>query len=527
MDSGVVFTKDWVVSLMLDVCNYNPSLDLSSFKILEPSCGEGAFLIPIVQRLCDSLDSYNRNPSIILNSISAFELDPLKVDLTRSKVHQLLIRNGFSDSDSTILVNNWIRVGDFLLSDLHCSFDIVIGNPPYIKSSNIPRDVRSKYVSLLETMTMGTDIFIGFIEKGLKLLKNNGKLCYICADRWMQNAYGRKLRRYILNNHSIDLICRLHEVDAFEKKVDAYPAIVLINNSDVDTLYINCSPSFDADGASNLLFNIQSNTIKDDSSFRMNYTKITDHSGGPWLLADLETTRMISTLNSKYPSLEETGVSIGIGVATGRDEVFITDDLNLAEYDRLMPILCNKDIINKTVPCDPLHWLVNPWNTDGTLVDLDLFPQLKQYFKLNYEKLTSRHIAKKNMNQWYRTIDKVSVDLQKSQKLLFSDLSAHSDPIFDYGQYYPHHNLYWCTSDTWNLKVLGGFLLSSQIESIIEAYGVKMRGETMRFQAQYLRKIHLPSPDAIDKNDQKVLEKAFLNRDRQLATEIVSNVIGV
>ena len=170
--------------------------------------------------------------------------------------------------------------------------------------------------------------------------------------------------------------------------------------------------------------------------------------------------------------------------------------------------------------------MINPWNSEGNLVNLDSYPKLSEYYQTNFDALSSRHIVKKNSSQWYRTIDKIYADLQTRPKLLFSDLSSRSDPIYDHGRFYPHHNLYWCTSDSWNLEALGGFFLSSQVESIIDAYGVKMRGKTMRFQAQYLRMIHLPYPDRIDEGNLNELKRAFLNRNRDMASEIVSYIIS-
>ena len=71
-------------------------------------------------------------------------------------------------------------------------------------------------------------------------------------------------------------------------------------------------------------------------------------------------------------------------------------------------------------------------------------------------------------------------------------------PVLDTGGFYPHHNLYYVVSDKWDLEVLGGLLLSDIANLFVGAYCVKMRGGTYRFQAQYLRKIRVPAPDAVD-----------------------------
>jgi hypothetical protein len=95
-------------------------------------------------------------------------------------------------------------------------------------------------------------------------------------------------------------------------------------------------------------------------------------------------------------------------------------------------------------------------------------------------------------------------------------LQAH--PVLDRGMTYPHHNLYYVTSDTWDLEVLGGLLLSKIAEMFVASYCVKMRGGTLRFQAQYLRRIRVPEPKAIPPSVAERLRKAFRARDREGAT---------
>jgi hypothetical protein len=54
---GVIYTKPWVVDLILDLVGYRPNVDLASLVAIEPAAGEGAFLMPMVRRLLASLKS--------------------------------------------------------------------------------------------------------------------------------------------------------------------------------------------------------------------------------------------------------------------------------------------------------------------------------------------------------------------------------------------------------------------------------------------------------------------------------------
>ena len=156
----------------------------------------------------------------------------------------------------------------------------------------------------------------------------------------------------------------------------------------------------------------------------------------------------------------------------------------------------------------------------GPLAELDRYPKFRRYLESHQDELEERHIAKKATKNWYRTIDKVNARLTPIPKLLFPDMKMVAHPVLDAGGLYPHHNLYFVVSEKWDLEVLGGLLMSKVAEAFISAYCVKMRGGTLRFQAQYLRRIRLPAPDELDGGGPGVglLREAFRNRDARTAT---------
>ena len=91
-------------------------------------------------------------------------------------------------------------------------------------------------------------------------------------------------------------------------------------------------------------------------------------------------------------------------------------------------------------------------------------------------------------------------------------------PALDLGKTYPQHNLYWITSETWDLRVLGALLMSAVGEFFIHCYGVRMRGGYLRFQAQYLRRIRVPDPQCLSPALVQTLRHAFETQNFELAT---------
>ena len=70
-DYGEVFTRRWVVDLILDLVGYTPDEDLGAQTLVEPSCGTGAFLVPVVDRLIESSARPRPRPASIGPAASA------------------------------------------------------------------------------------------------------------------------------------------------------------------------------------------------------------------------------------------------------------------------------------------------------------------------------------------------------------------------------------------------------------------------------------------------------------------------
>ncbi|HEV2636274.1 MAG TPA: Eco57I restriction-modification methylase domain-containing protein [Actinocrinis sp.] len=229
---GEVFTQRWVVDLILDQCGYRPDTDLTLLTVVEPAVGTGAFLGPALERLLAARSTFKPEQpwEDIGTCLSAFDLQPDHADTCRALAVRLLTDAGCPPLTAEKLAKGWINQGDFLLDDLgDPQADIVIGNPPYIRIEELAPDLLAAYRAACPTMTGRADIFIGFYERGLEAFKPGGRLAFICADRWMRNQYGHRLREKILSGgYAVDNCIVMHDVDAFAEDVAAYPAITVL-----------------------------------------------------------------------------------------------------------------------------------------------------------------------------------------------------------------------------------------------------------------------------------------------------------
>ena len=113
---GVVYTKRWVVDLLLDLVGYRAERNLVEAVAVEPAAGDGAFLGPIVERLAESCERLGRPISDSADSLIAYELDDASAVRARDLAAGTLVRHGVSRSEANRLAARWVRTGDYLFS---------------------------------------------------------------------------------------------------------------------------------------------------------------------------------------------------------------------------------------------------------------------------------------------------------------------------------------------------------------------------------------------------------------------------
>jgi hypothetical protein len=530
-DYGEVFTRRWVVELILDLVGYTAEQDLGARVLVEPSCGTGAFLIPVVDRLIASCRQHGRELDSIGGCIRAFDLLDANAQRARKAAALRLENAGVEQATAEDITAAWVTTGDFLLAEHEpASADHVVGNPPYIRLENVRPDVMAEYRRRCVTMRGRSDIYVGFIELGLDLLAPEGTLGFICADRWMRNQYGADLRAFVSDSYAVDTVLTMHDADAFEDEVSAYPAVIVIRNGQQQRAVVaDASAEFGVEDAGRLSRWVKRPRERTLSTSAVEASQVDGWFGGGdlWPSGSPAQLALIAQLESNFPPLHDSGTAtrVGIGVATGCDDVYITHDASSVESDRLLPLLQASDITDGA-PRWSGTFLINPWNGRG-LVNLDEHPLLASYLGAHESRLRARHVARTKPGQWYRTIDRVHDGLLERPKLLLPDIKAASHPVLDEGGYYPHHNLYFVVSEQWDLEVLGALLLSDVANLFVGAYCVRMRGGCYRFQAQYIRRIRVPAPASIPKAARRELATAFRQRDREGASCVAAALYGI
>jgi hypothetical protein len=525
-ERGAIFTRREVVDFILDLTGYTADKPLYEYRVLEPSFGDGDFLLPVVERLLAACKGVPSRVAMagLGSAIRAVELHHNSFEATTSKVHGLLTAHNIADEEAKRLCEAWLTRDDFLLAPLEGGFTHVVGNPPYVRQELIPQTLIDEYRRRYSTIFDRADIYIPFIERSLLLLAPNGALGFICADRWMKNRYGGPLRELIAKNFHLRAYVDMVDTNAFHSDVIAYPAIFIIGNERGKVTRLAYRPPIEGGHLSSLAHDM---TAKKSVSSFVKEVGIAAHGSEPWLLEEPDQLALVRRLEQRFPSLAEAGCKVGIGVATGADKAFIgkLDELDV-EPDRKLPLVMTRDILTGTV-----NWrgygVINPFADGGGLVPLERYPLLKRYLEARREEIAKRHVAQKAPANWYRTIDRIYPDILKKPKLLIPDIKGEAHVVYDEGHYYPHHNLYYITSETWDLHALQAVLLSGIARLFISTYSTKMRGGYLRFQAQYLRRIRVPYWDDIPTQLRKRLANAGHQADLSACDAAVTELYGL
>jgi len=240
--------------------------EIESLKILDPACGSGSFLIKAFDVLdkelkelrssSTSTEHAHRKYRILINNLYGVDLDEQAIEITRLN----LLLKAIEPGHRLPLLSENIKVGNSLISgtekelkkyfdrnwkkkkalnweeefpktfkDKNPGFDVVVGNPPYIDSEemtkNQPRD-RDYMVKNYDCAVGNWDLFVVFIEKALKLLRNGGYLGFIVPNKLLSARYAEALRKWINNNFELVKIVDLSRESVF--KVDVYPVIIIV-----------------------------------------------------------------------------------------------------------------------------------------------------------------------------------------------------------------------------------------------------------------------------------------------------------
>ena len=300
--NGAFFTPTYIVDFIIN--ELKPDID---DKCLDPSCGCGAFLIGLVEYYKKNSDKNIKE--IIKKNI--YGSDILNYNVERSKIILSLfgLLNGeiIEESDFNIFNEDSLKV------TWKDKFEIIVGNPPYVKFQDLNDENRTHLIENWKSIKNGTfNLYFAFFELGHKLLTKKGRLGYITPNNYFTSLAGVSLREYFLQKKCVTRIIDFRHKKVFDAQT--YTAITFLNNKENESILFdkirddqNCSTFLNS-------ANGNPNFIKD-----LNVTK--------WRLLkkhEQENIRIIENCGTPIKRL----FNIAVGIATLKDEVYFVDSKN-------------------------------------------------------------------------------------------------------------------------------------------------------------------------------------------------------
>lgn len=479
---------------------------LRTIKVLDPACGSGAFLIVALRHLeaeftravaaCREVGALPQPPDsdaitdlILANNLWGVDINAASVEITKLSLwlhtakskrplsgldHTIrcgnsLVDNSFyrkrrlDDAEQRERINTFDWAGDFATG----SFDAVIGNPPYVKLQNF-KQVNADMADWLasdasgyrSTRTGNFDLYLPFIEKGLALLDDGGRMGYIAPSLWPTLDYGEALRGLVHAGRHLEKWLDFRSWQVFEEAT-VYTAIQIFSKAPSPGIRL----AFAGDGDITRI-------DWSDAEHRLPWEQITAPLE-PWLMAPERVKSLIDKMNREGSRIDQSENSKGVivGIQTSADHIFhlrrkgrnlytyrpqekreqrgrlVTIRLDPVEVrieDELMkPLVSGRDAKRFLEPRTDIH-LLFPYevNADGarlyTQAEMaERFPLAWAYLCGFEAELRAREKNKFDDDTWYRMGRNQNLDKQEATKILVPRLvSRLACFVDDRGRFY-------------------------------------------------------------------------------------------
>jgi len=507
---GIVYTPQWIVGLILDNLDYKN--DIYEKKIIDPACGDGAFLREVLIRFIeDAQKAKKQNQAIkekIENNIFGFDIDENAVKKCISMLDNIAQKYGLKNIKWNILKTD--SLDKSFVSSFFDSFDFVVGNPPYIRIQHLGSKRREKIQNEWQLCKKGsTDIFITFFELGYYLLNKTGKLGYITPNTYLKTKAGEGLRNFIKFHQILKILIDFEHNQLFDNAT-TYSLITIIDKN----YKKNTFSLFKGDKKNiNYIDQIDIENLNKDN----------------WILTSNDILRKLNKIEKRGLPLNEIA-EIHVGITTLADDYYIFKDSIIAgdfveiqlkdgrtfqiEKEILRPII--KASVLKNPDEDQNRFIIFPYKKIGDkhfiIEEKELkekYPYTYKYFKAIKEVLDNRDKGKPNPVAWYAFGRSQGLDTSFGKKILTSPINLKPNFIVWEREEYTFYAGY-CIKFDGDLKLLAQYLNSKDMEFYINHISRNYQNNYKSFAKSFIEKFGVEDLNLV--NHQKQRQLLFQNR---------------
>ncbi len=395
-------------------------------------------------------------------------------------------------------------------------FDVVIGNPPYMRIQGIRQTAPEKadfYKTHYKSATGSFDLYVIFMERGLQFLKQGGILNYITPDKWVNAAFGKGIRRLAVERKNVYQLISFGAHQVFS--ACTYSSLVWMGTEEAEDIrYAKVEP------AENTFVSLSDELDKIQFS-NICYENLSEE---PWILVGGQSAYVIDGIR-RYPRLlGSIFEKIFQGIASSKDSVYFLKDAELEGemYSAYSPelnerILIEPGLVKPLLLGDQVH-RYEPLATNNLVVFPYLLPEggqgraqlmtsdhIKRYFPKGWEYLSRREDVLRgrergrfNNHEWYQFGRKQGVDYGGRPKLIAPDISLGGNFSIDrHGEFYTTTTLYGYIKkpDVWeSYEYWLALLNSSVLWFYLKNSGSVLANGYFRYKPAYLQNFPVPDP---------------------------------
>ena len=420
-------------------------------------------------------------------------------------------------------------------------FDVVIGNPPYVKIQTMmessPLSVETLKQTYKSASSGNIDIYLCFVEKAFELLKPTGEMGYILPHKFFKVDMGENLREIISNKKALKKVVYFGENQIFDNAT-TYTCLLFLSNEEQNNFKLL---RFDE--------NVDVKEKLIDATFETFPINIITKDN--WNFYDNDTLSIIEKLKNYKTVLKDISRKIFVGLQTSSDIIYVlhggeenngivkTYSKSLdreIEIERgfIKPFLFGKDIKRYCTPINT-KWVIFPYKLVSDSAVLysqkeikEQFPKAWEYLKENKKELENRENGKMRNEKFYAYIYPKNLNEFEHKKISFPDINMRMQAVIDDKNLYHTTTIYSIVFNEkaiYNINVYMGIFNSKLFTYYVKKTGTILRGNTTRFKPQYIN--DFPIAD-IDKNTEENLIKLvdnIMELNKKLSSEKNPNTI--
>lgn len=426
--NGVVYTPRWVVAAILGEVGYGKAI--CDKRIIDPACGDGAFLCEVARRFIADAKRQGINTTILKKRLAThivgFDIDSHAIKQCIAHLDSIALEAGLKN------IRWHINKGDSLdkkaMRAYLGTFDFVVGNPPYVRIQHLGERKRQRIQKdWLLCQKGSTDIFITFFELGVQLLNDSGQLGYITPNTYLKTQAGKALRDFIKTNQFLKTLIDFEHHQLFDNAT-TYSLITILDKAQRGDLFS--------------LYKGDSQTIRFVDTLCLR-----DLNDDNWILTSKRALRKIQTIEKRGLPLSQIA-KIHVGITTLADDLYIFKNPVLDEQHATITLKdgrvfkIERSILKPIVKVSVLkdaseeqnRYVIFPYQRIGykekgkhTLIPetrlKESFPLTYRYLRAVKPLLDARDKGKPNKAGWYAFGRSQGLDTSFGNKILTSSMN--------------------------------------------------------------------------------------------------------